>query len=121
MAVEVKVRPEVWHRSAAEELVSPTPFPKLSGVKDVTAEVQTGEIDGESLPVTRCLCGMEWHAWEGPILSVYGDDPYECPECHVKLFFSNAVTVYALAETVPLDKPEDPEYAVDIHGDLDVK
>ena len=77
-------------------------------LKDVTAEVRTGEIDGESLPVTRCLCGMEWEAWEGPILSVYGDDPYECPECHVKLFFSNQIIVYALAESVPEERTHEP-------------
>ena len=90
-------------------------------LKDVTAEVRTGEIDGEMLPVTRCLCGAEWHPWEGPILHTGAENPYECPECHVKLYFTNQITVYALAETVPLDKPEDPEYTIDIHGDLDVK
>ena len=149
MAVEVKVRPEVWHKSAAEELVSPTPFPTLSGVKDVTNEVRVDEMNEGMLPVTRCLCGAEWYAWQGPILCNSLANPYECPECHVKLFFSNAITVYALAETVPLapecdcydvhanldlteascgcpchkplDRPEDPEYTVDIHGDLDVK
>ena len=62
--------------------------------RDVTPEVRFGNPDDESLPLTSCLCGAEWKLWDGPILSVYADDPTECPQCHRRFYFSLWVRVF---------------------------
>lgn len=62
-------------------------------VKDVTDAVQFGEIDGEALPLSKCVCGAKWHPWDGPILSVYADDPTECLNCGRKFYFTNTIRV----------------------------
>lgn len=63
------------------------------GIYDITAEVRYGAIDDECLPLTKCACGAEWAAWEGPILQLGPDDPYECPECHAKLYWEQDIRV----------------------------
>ena len=61
--------------------------------KDVTAQVDFGNSDDECLPITKCVCGTKFGHWDF-VISIYKDDPYECPECGAKLYFRNAVKVY---------------------------
>lgn len=60
---------------------------------DVTDKVDFSEIDGEHLPLTKCVCGAAFPAWE-EIVSIYPEHPWTCPKCGVKLVFSCAVRVY---------------------------
>lgn len=61
--------------------------------KDVTSGVDWGPADDENLPLTSCVCGAEWRTWDGPILSIYPEDPTECPRCGRKFYFYNAIHV----------------------------
>lgn len=61
--------------------------------KDVTKFVEFDNNDDESLPVTKCVCGKRFRLWEWSI-SIYDDDPTECPHCGAKLYFRNNICVY---------------------------
>jgi hypothetical protein len=63
--------------------------------KDVTklVEFDSGQIDGECLPLAKCVCGKRFHDW-GFILSIYEDNATECPECHRRLYFRSTIRVY---------------------------
>ena len=54
--------------------------------------------DGESLPITRCLCGAKFVLWE-EIVTMSTDYPWECPECGVKLSFSVDVDIIIWKES----------------------
>lgn len=62
---------------------------------NVTSQVNFGDNDGESLPLTRCVCGSQFASWE-EIISIYRDHPWQCPKCGAKLFFSCNVNVYQI-------------------------
>jgi len=64
---------------------------------DVTKDIEFGGIDGELLPITKCVCGHKFPLWEFSI-SIYKDDPYECEYCGRKLYWSNKVTIYCINE-----------------------
>lgn len=49
--------------------------------------------DDESLPLTRCACGVEYKPWN-LILSIYHDEPRDMPCCGRKLYFSNRVEIH---------------------------
>ncbi len=61
--------------------------------KNVTGEVDFQNNDDEALPITRCICGTEFDPWEF-IISIYDDNPSECPVCGAKLFFRINTNVY---------------------------
>lgn len=61
--------------------------------KDVTNQIEFGESDGESLFITKCVCGEEFGTWDF-IISIYDDDPYSCPKCGRKFFWRQLVTVF---------------------------
>ena len=63
---------------------------------DITEKMQFGDIDGEQLPIMKCLCGESWWPWDGLVLSIY--DIEECPTCHRKFMFSNNITIYEVVE-----------------------
>ena len=65
--------------------------------KDVTAQVDFGNPDDECLPITSCVCGAKFPVWS-EILSIYKDDPWECPKCGAGLYFGNRVRVYQVVE-----------------------
>jgi len=73
---------------------------------DVTAKVDFGEVDGESLPLTKCVCGARFPLWE-EIMSIYADRPWECPKCKTKLYFTCAIRVY---QVPPCSPPANPCY-----------
>ena len=62
-------------------------------LKDVTDQVDFGDVDAECLPLTECVCGERFRAWD-QVLGVYPDRPWVCPKCNTKLVFSNAIKVY---------------------------
>lgn len=65
----------------------------MSEAIDVTQFVVFGEIDGEALPLTKCVCGKKFKYWD-QVLSIYPDDPWECPGCKRKLYFRSSVKVF---------------------------
>lgn len=62
-------------------------------ITDVTGKVNFDFNDGDSLPITKCVCGYPFKSWTF-ILSNDKDDPNECPHCQRKLFFKNEIKVY---------------------------
>lgn len=66
----------------------------MSTIVDVTDRVSFENPDDESLPLTKCACGETWRPWNGPILSIYEDDPRECNRCHRQFYFRNDVRVF---------------------------
>jgi len=60
--------------------------------KDITDQVEFGDPDGESLPLTQCACGRKFYPWDF-VLTCYPDMAHEC-NCGRKLYFRNEVTVY---------------------------
>jgi hypothetical protein len=66
-------------------------------IKDVTEEVDIGSIDDEHLPITKCVCGKIFEPWDF-IISIYKDDPYSCPNCKRKLYFTNSIKIYEVVE-----------------------
>ena len=65
--------------------------------KDVTSLVDFGFSDDEFLPLLECVCGEKFGYWEH-CLSIYRDDPKECPKCGVKLYFEFSVKVYQVID-----------------------
>lgn len=56
--------------------------------------------DDEALPLTKCLCGLKFKAWDF-IVPMYDDDGTEinvatCPNCGARLFFKYDISVYNL-------------------------
>ena len=64
---------------------------------DVTDSVEFEWNDDECLPITKCVCGAKFAAWEH-IISIYEEDPYKCPKCGVGLYFRPMIRVYKLVE-----------------------
>ena len=60
---------------------------------DVTDQVDFHLNDGEALPLTRCVCGKKFPAWDF-ILGMYEDMPHTCPECGRRLYFKPSIRVY---------------------------
>lgn len=66
-------------------------------ITDVTDRVEYGNPDDEYLPIHECVCGHKFDYWDLSI-SVYADDPKECPHCGVRMFFSVSVKVFRVDE-----------------------
>jgi hypothetical protein len=60
--------------------------------KDVTAEVEYGDIDGDLMELQRCVCGAEFDRWAF-VMSLDRADASDCPACGRRLYFSYSVTV----------------------------
>lgn len=73
---------------------------------DVTKQVDFADVDGEDLPLTKCVCGAKFPTWE-EVLGVYDDRPWLCPSCGVNLVFSNDIRVYKLSELPTAEKVEE--------------
>jgi len=65
--------------------------------KDVTPQVSFAEIDGESLPLTKCVCGEQFVPWEF-IISIYREGANDCRKCGRKLYFRASIKVYEVLE-----------------------
>ena len=66
-------------------------------VKDVTKDVDFQNPDDEVLPLTKCVCGHTFHAWDF-IISIYSDEPRVCDYCGAKLYFANTIQVYQVID-----------------------
>lgn len=60
---------------------------------NVTKRVKFSDNDGESLPITRCVCGEEFHPWHYYI-NIDPETSNRCPKCGKKLYFKAVITVY---------------------------
>jgi hypothetical protein len=60
---------------------------------NVTGLVNYGDVDGEYLPLTKCICGYRHKEWDFNI-SIYHDNIHPCPQCGRKLYFENNIQVY---------------------------
>ena len=74
--------------------VGSPPSPKAER-QDVTKHVDFAEVDGEHIPLTKCVCGAVFRAWD-QVVSIYPERPWECPKCGDKLFFTCEIRVYKL-------------------------
>ena len=64
-----------------------------ASVMDVTAQVDFQNNDDENLPLTKCVCGKKFPLWQ-EVLSIYPDNPWACPDCGAKLYFSVSLRVF---------------------------
>jgi len=69
--------------------------PSQVGNKNVTENIlfYPSDIDGELLPIARCVCGKEFGNWEY-VLGRYDDMAKECPACGRKLYFDIDIKIY---------------------------
>jgi len=68
---------------------------------DVTASVDFENNDDECLPLTRCVCGKNFRAWDF-IVSIYGDPELvnRCPRCGRGYIFTNEIRIYQVYPSV---------------------
>lgn len=69
-----------------------TGTPDTAPDTDVTELVDFGGIDGEDLPLTKCVCGERFDYWD-LTLHVYRDTAREMHCCGRKLYFRSTVQV----------------------------
>jgi hypothetical protein len=64
---------------------------------DITDAVDfsPGNIDGDLLPITKCICGQEFELWD---FSIWNFEHSECPSCNRKLHFEVSVRIYETQE-----------------------
>jgi len=73
------------------------------GDVEVTARTETGDNDGELVPLTRCVCGQGYPPWKA-ILAPYRDaQPMPC--CGARLYAAVTVRVYQVSEGTPPCQP----------------
>jgi len=63
--------------------------------REVTAEVERGEVDGDALSLLRCVCGQEFEPWDFVITDW---DKRKCPQCGRGFRFEMEVAVYEVYE-----------------------
>ena len=63
-------------------------------IKDVTKQVNLGDVDGEWCPITKCMCGKTFD-YGTELLNVDADDKltWKCPHCGIRLYFTNIIKV----------------------------
>jgi len=68
-------------------------------IRDVTDLVLVNpyEIDGEIVPVGRCICGHKG-GWGNFTISIYRDHAKKCPECGRRLYYTVNLRVYEVEE-----------------------
>jgi predicted RNA-binding Zn-ribbon protein involved in translation (DUF1610 family) len=67
---------------------------------DVTDKVAFTDPDGETLPLTKCVCGKLFEAWQF-LVSYEADTSDECPDCGRVLIFRQTITVYEVNKHEP--------------------
>ncbi len=60
---------------------------------DVTAAIITGAIDGELLPLLKCVCGHRFPAWLF-VLGIDRENATMCPSCSRELYFRGTISVF---------------------------
>ena len=66
-------------------------------ITDVTNLVDYQANDGEDLPLTKCICGNEYDAWDF-VLGIEENAPMICKKCGAKLYFSFEICVYKIED-----------------------
>lgn len=64
---------------------------------DITHLVEFYDNDGESLPLTKCACGLRFDPWDF-ILNPDPDHPKKCFGCGRSLYFSLNIRVFEVTE-----------------------
>ncbi len=64
---------------------------------DVTDSVEVGGIDGELMPLEKCVCGKQFDYWDF-ILKNERDRTNDCPACGRRLYFSVKVSVFEVRD-----------------------
>lgn len=72
---------------------------KSEETQDVSALCDWLNPDDESLPLTKCVCGKAYQAWDFT-LGIYLDEPRTMPCCGRKLFFKHYVRVLEVREEI---------------------
>lgn len=73
-------------------------------MKDITSQVVLGSTSLEELqPIIQCKCGAKFKPWE-EVLGIYQDEPWECPQCGIKLYFERKLIVYEITDAVPANQ-----------------
>ncbi len=69
--------------------------------QDVTDSVDFENNDDECLPLTKCVCGQKFEAWDF-IISIYNDSEliHKCPKCGRGFIFSNEIRVYQVFPSI---------------------
>lgn len=62
---------------------------------DVTNQIEYADIEGDSLSITKCVCGKEYKSWDF-ILHTDRDWAAECYHCHRKFYFRDTVQVFEI-------------------------
>jgi len=65
--------------------------------KNISNLIRIGDVDGESLPLIRCVCGIEFPEWTF-ILGIYRDNAHQCPHCGRQMYFRNNIKVYEIGK-----------------------
>ena len=65
--------------------------------KDITDAVQFLGNDGEYLPLTKCVCGEKFRAWDF-VLEARKTHYHKCPNCKRRLYFRNSISVYEVVD-----------------------
>ena len=66
---------------------------------DVTKQIRFYPPDDENLPIVKCMCGNKFREWDF-VISIYNENPSECPKCGRKFFFKQEITIYQVEETI---------------------
>ena len=61
--------------------------------KDITGLVIFDLPGDEFLPIVQCVCGKSFDFWSFTV-SIYENDPIQCPECGRKFIWSQNITVW---------------------------
>ena len=67
-------------------------------ITDVSNQFQTDCSDGESLPVTRCMCGAHFCGWGDFVLDTDSYYPKPCPLCGRKFYWRPNPRIYMVED-----------------------
>lgn len=66
----------------------------MSQPVNVTQKVETGLNFNELLPLTRCVCGTPYVAWDFIVPMGPGNASAECDHCKRRFYFTLTITVW---------------------------
>ena len=96
---------ETVYADEVQEIIESRPLfgirgrnPFVPSYADVTHRLMVGDVDEESLPIKRCICGTEFKPWDF-VISIYKKEPIACPICDRKFYFTNKITIYQVFES----------------------
>lgn len=66
--------------------------------KEVTGEVEVGQIDDKFLQIIECVCGHRYDPDKWDNISIYPEYAEPCKKCSRKLYFSCNIQIYEVVE-----------------------